>query len=66
MVQELERGREERRKDPTSPQDPLDDSFDAYMKAMKTLQFGEFMPTELPGEERGVWWPSPGEERGVW
>lgn len=48
VVQELERGREERRKDPTSPQDPLDDSFDAYMKVMKTLQFGEFMPTDPP------------------
>lgn len=40
MVQELERGREGRRKDPTSPQEPLDSSFDAYMKTMKPLQFG--------------------------
>ena len=46
VVQELERGREERRKESTSPQNPLDDSSSAYMymKVMKTLQFGELTP----------------------
>ena len=41
-VRELERGREGRRKDPTSPQEPLDSSFNAYMATMKPLQFGEY------------------------
>ena len=49
VVQELERGREERRKDPTSPHNPLDDSSNAYMymQVMKTLQFGELIPRPM-------------------